>query len=235
MNISRFVKMAFMLTLSVVFFQCSQSPKSDTAKTDEAKDVDKTVNTDAIALNVDVATSKVTWVGTKPVGKHNGTFNIKEGSLSLKEGKVVGGNFTIDIKTLKNLDIPADDKGNGKLVVHLLGDDFFDAEKFPESKFEIVSVEAYNKENDKARENLDKEYSLTDPTHVVTGNLELKGVKKSIQFPAKISIEGESVTAEAKFNINRKDWGMNYGSDKSLGDKFIRPTVHIGFNISAKK
>ena len=70
---------------------------------------------------------------------------------------------------------------------------------------------------------------------MITGNLELKGVKKSITFPAKVTMSGESVTAEAKFNINRKEWKMSYGADESLKDKFIRPTVHIGFNVTAKK
>lgn len=221
------------LTIAFLFVRCSESPKSDKAETAEAKKVDEKAKVDALDLSVDVANSQITWVGTKPVGKHNGTFNVKKGNLAVKEGNVVGGSFTIDIKTLKNADLTAD-KGKGKLEGHLLSKDFFDADKFPESKFEIVSVEAY-KANGEDRKDLDKEYALANPTHTVTGNLELKGVTKSITFPAKIKVEGEAVSAEAKFNINRKDWGMSYGADKSLKDKFIRPTVHIGFNISAKK
>ena len=76
---------------------------------------------------------------------------------------------------------------------------------------------------------------MANPTHFVTGNLELKGVTKRIKFPAKITISDGKVNAEAKFNINRKDWGMSYGADESLGDKFIRPTVHLGLNIVANK
>lgn len=235
MNISRIFKLALVLSVTFLFVRCSESPKSDKAETGDAKKVDTTAMAASSTLNVDVATSKVTWVGTKPVGKHNGTFNIKSGSVAVKEGKITGGSFIIDIKSLKDLDIPENEKGNADLVKHLLSKDFFEADKFPASTFEVVSVEDYKQENDKDRENLDKEYSLENPTHMITGNLELKGVKKSITFPAKVTIEGDALTAEAKFNINRKDWGMNYGADESLKDKFIRPTVHIGFNISAKK
>ncbi len=59
-------------------------------------------------------------------------------------------------------------------------------------------------------------------------------MSKSISFPAIVKVEGGKVSAEAKFNINRKDWGMEYGTDEAkLKDKFIRPTVHIGFKINA--
>ena len=235
MKTTKFVKLALMLTAAFLFVKCSQSPKSDTATTDTAKQVDTMAVAKAEPMNVDVASSKVTWVGTKLTEKHNGTFDIKEGSLSVKEGKIVGGNFIIDIKSLKDLDIPAEKEGNAKLVGHLLSKDFFEAEKFPTSTFEVVSVEEYKADNDQDREKLDKEYTLADPTHMITGNLEMKGVKKSIKFPAKVTMADGSVTAEAKFNINRKEWGMNYGTDDSIKDKFIRPTVHIGLNIIAKK
>ncbi|WP_045114331.1 YceI family protein [Microscilla marina] len=235
MNTSRFLTFALVLSVAFLFVRCSESPKSDKAKTGDAKKVDTTAVTNATTMNVDQASSKVTWVGTKLVDKHNGAFGLKSGSVAIKEGKLTGGSFIIDIKSLKVLDIPADEEGNGKLVTHLLSKDFFAADKFPESTFEIVSVEDYKEENNKDRENLDKKYTLANPTHMITGNLELKGVKKSITFPAKVAIDGDKVTAEAKFNINRKDWGMNYHADESLKDKFIRPTVHIGFNVSAKK
>jgi len=50
-----------------------------------------------------------------------------------------------------------------------------------------------------------------------------------------LTVSEDKVTAEAKFNINRKDWEINYGADESLGDKFIRPDVHIGFNVTTAK
>jgi polyisoprenoid-binding protein YceI len=70
---------------------------------------------------------------------------------------------------------------------------------------------------------------------MASGNLEMYGVTKNVKFPAKMSVADGKATARAQFNINRKDWGMSYGADESLGDKFIRPTVHIGFEIAASK
>jgi polyisoprenoid-binding protein YceI len=213
---------------------CESAPKSDEAKTGEAQKVDSTKTVEAQTLKVDLANSTVTWVGTKPTGKHNGTFNLSEGTISVKGNEVVGGKFTIDINTLKVLDIPAEDEGNAKLTKHLKSADFFEVEKFPTATFEIVSVSPYKPDTTAKTEEKDKEYTLENPTHTVTGNLTLKGVTKSISFPAIVKVKAGKVEAEAKFNINRKDWGMEYGTDEAkLKDKFIRPTVHIGFKINA--
>ena len=47
-------------------------------------------------------------------------------------------------------------------------------------------------------------------THTVTGNLKIRGVEKSVTFPAKITIGKDSIKTTADFKINRKDWGINY-------------------------
>ncbi len=229
-----FKTVVFLFLVAFVLTNCEQAPKSDKAKTEDAKKVDDKKSADAKKLDIDTKVSNVTWVGTKPTGKHNGTFAVKEGSISVKEGKIAGGTFTIDVASLKVLDIKETEASNAKLSGHLKSKDFFEVEKFPSATFEITSVEPY-KADDTKKDEKDSEYTLKDPTHLVTGNLELKGVKKSITFPAKINLSDDKVEAEAKFNINRKDWEISYGTDESLGDKFIRPEVHIGFNIATVK
>lgn len=225
---------AFLLAL--LAWSCASAPESDEAEVSEAEEVNEEATAEAAAFSVDLDNSLVTWVGTKPTGRHNGSFNISEGSVKVENGEIVGGNYTIDINTLKVLDIPADDENNGKLASHLMSGDFFNAQEFPAATFEITAVEPYEapEEAEEVSEE-DSEFKLADPTHFVSGNFELKGVTKNIKFPAKISVSEGEVSAEAKFNINRADWELSYGNDESLGDNFIRPTVHIGFNIVAKK
>jgi len=221
--------LSILFAASVAFASCEQAPKSDDAKTTDAKTVDSTKKADAQELKLDLATSTVTWVGTKPTDKHNGTLGISEGSISVKENKVVGGKFTLNIKDIKVLDIKDKEK-NGYLVSHLQNEDFFDVAKFPTGTFEITSVEGFKADSTAQKvDEKEKEYTLTNPTHTVTGNLTLKSITKSISFPAIVKVEGGKVTAEAKFNINRKDWKVD--TDK-LKDKLIGDKVHIGLNIS---
>ena len=99
--------------------------------------------------------------------------------------------------------------------------DFLDTEKFPTAKFEITSVAPLANDS--------------SATHTISGNLTLKDSTKNISFPAKLTVADNNLQAQANFNIDRTLWGLYYGNDKSLGDKFIRPEVNIKLNITANK
>lgn len=205
------------MALAVAAVACTDAPKADQAATAEKQEA--AAGTGA-SFAIDTTTSAVEWLGTKPVGQHNGTFKLANGSFSVENGNITAGNFTIDVNSLTNLDLTSE-TGKEKLEGHLKSADFFDAAKFPTAKFEITAVEPIS--ND----------SLA--THKISGNLTLKDSTKNISFPARVTIAENAVKAEANFNIDRTQWGLHYGNDKSLGDKFIRPEVNIKLNISANK
>ncbi|WP_431844458.1 YceI family protein [Pedobacter superstes] len=69
----------------------------------------------------------------------------------------------------------------------------------------------------------------------ISGNLTLKNVVKNITFPARIDLNENELRAKANFDIDRRQWQINFRSDKSLGDKFISETVNINLDILAKK
>lgn len=218
---------ALLTFLLVAMSACTQAPVADKAQVNDAQQAPQQSGT-AANLSVDVATSNLTWVGTKPVGQHSGTLKLKEGSISVEGDQVKGGSFTIDMNSLEALDSSPD--MNAKLAGHLKAADFFDVAKFPEGKFEITGIQPYTAPADTTQKAL-----LAGATHTVAGNLTLKGVSKNITFPAVIAASATDVAAKANFNIDRTQWGIVYGNDKSLGDKFIRPEVNVGFSIVAKK
>lgn len=207
---------------SAIFASCQDAPKADTATATDAQAVAST--TGATELVADVAQTKVEFVGTKPVGKHHGVIMIKEGKLAVEAGNIKGGSFVIDMNTMKVDD--QDSMGNAKLGGHLMSPDFFDVANHATASFEITGVAA-------GIDTSIKEVILKDATHTVTGNLTLKGVTKSITFPAKVTMNETTATADANFNIDRTQWGLVYGNDKSLKDKFISPIVNIGLHLVA--
>jgi polyisoprenoid-binding protein YceI len=221
--------------LSFSQIACNQAPQSDNAVTSDAQTVADLSSAEA-QLAIDTQASKVEFVGTKPTGRHYGVLQITEGTVGLQDGQVVSGRYTIDLSSLKIVDEGMDEDSRGKLTGHLKSGDFFEVEKYPNATFEIVKVEPYNAQMATVRnDNLpESEFLLADPTHTVTGNLTLKEQTKSISFPARITTNGDEVNAKARFNIDRTNWGMNYRSESSLGDKIIHPTVNIGFDIVAK-
>ncbi|RYE25165.1 MAG: YceI family protein [Sphingobacteriales bacterium] len=205
----------------ILLFSCTDAPKADKAEATEAQAVAQPAGTD---YKADLQQSVVEWVGTKPTKRHHGTFKLSEGSLASADGALTGGKFVIDMNSLTPDD--QDAEGNTKLQGHLKGEDFFDAAKFPASSFEITAVKQGVD---------DKNTLMKDATHTITGNLTMKTVTKSISFPAKVAMSDAQLTADAEFNIDRTQWNITYGSDKSLGDKFISPDVNIKLHLVANK
>lgn len=220
-------KLILVLGTSMLLFSaaCQDVPKADNADATDAQQVGSAAMS-GNQYNVDLTKSSVQWTGTKPVGKHSGTFVIKSGSILVADGNVTGGKFVMDITSLNPLE--SDSTMAGKLRGHLLSEDFFDVAKYPEASFEITNVIV-------GVDISSEELVMKDATHTITGNLTLKGVTKSISFPAKLAVTEGSVDADANFNIDRTQWGLNYGNDKSLGDKFINPIVNIELHIVATK
>jgi polyisoprenoid-binding protein YceI len=217
-------KSLFVLAAGIALLaSCKDAPEADKAVTEERKEASAAVGA---SFAVDTITSSVGWVGTKPTGSHNGTFKLTGGDISVNNSAITGGSFEVSIKSMVCTDLQAG-QGKEKLEGHLLSPDFFDAAKYPTAKFVITSVEKFD--STKAGTGT----LLKDATHTISGNLTLKDSTKNVTFPAKVTIAADKVTAYADFNINRTDWGMKYGSDQSLGDKFIRPEVNIRLNIAA--
>lgn len=168
---------------------------------------------------VDVATSTVEWTGTKPSGSHNGTIKISEGSIEVKKDKPQSGNFTLDMATINDTDL----EGRGKegLEKHLKGADFFDVEKNPTATFEITGFAPIGEKQN---------VMLEGANYNVSGNLSLKGVSKNVTFPAAIWVKDKVLTAAADFNIDRTEWGMNYGADGKIAKE-----IKLKLNITANK
>jgi len=214
----------FLLALTVA--GC-KGPQGDKAEVTDAKET-ATASAAAVDHTIDIEASLVTWVGSKPAGRHNGTINISQGLLKVENGAISSGSFLMDMKTVQATDEGLDAEKNAQLTGHLRSEDFFSADQYPSSTFAIVSVD------DIATRTSGDVLKLEGATHYVTGNLTLKDSTKAISFPAIITIDDSGVTATALFNIDRTKWGMHYKSDKSFGNQIIHPQVEVGFNIKTK-
>lgn len=222
-----------------------------TAACDTTVDTDEAVIAEAVQKKeepvptdifvVDTAQSKVTWIGAKMTGRHNGVFPVKSGELYMSDGLLTGGSFVLDVASTVSADKTIDAESNQKLTTHLRSADFFDVEKYPIALFELVGIARLDSTGDKARAAqaktepvLGDELRVKDPTHRITGNLTIKGETKSVSFPARVTLD-TLLRAKANFNIDRTRWGLVYRSDRSLGDKTIYPEVNIGIDLVARQ
>ena len=76
-------------------------------------------------FSVSAEKSKIDWVGSKTGDYHTGYFPFKSGNIRVDGGKLVGGNFVINVAGLKVTDAAGD-----RLQGHLSSADFFDISKF---------------------------------------------------------------------------------------------------------
>jgi polyisoprenoid-binding protein YceI len=170
-----------------------------------------------IELPVVLVDSKIQWTGTKVVGFHQGTVKLKKGVVVLKNHRLVGGSFEIDMASIANTDIPdSDATPKRKIEEHLKSSDFFDVVRFPTARLEIMQVS-----------------SLKGNTYSVTANLTLKGITKPITFVAEPSTQRDDLfIALANFTIDRQQWGVAY---KGLKDELVHDNIKFNVIIKARK
>jgi polyisoprenoid-binding protein YceI len=213
------------IAMSAVFaLSCEKPPKGDEAQIAEKE---QAVVPTGQTFVVDTAESWVRFTGNGVGKNHPGKFKLRYGAAAIKNDTISGGSFLIDIKSMQ-----MEQEGEPirtKLRPHLLSGDFFDAEKFGTAAFEITNVVPYEFDKD-ANKSLVEGANFT-----VRGNLTIKDVTKNISFPARIELDKDKLRAKANFDIDRREWQMNYGNDKTLGDKFISETVNIELNLVADK
>jgi len=169
---------------------------------------------------VDKSASKVKWEGKKVTGKHNGTIAFDSGIVSVSKDKVSGGSFVIDMKSIVDLDL-TDPEWNKKLIGHLSSDDFFSIAKFPQASMVVNKVSPVSG---------DEYHFLADLT--------IKGIKKPVEFNAKVKVNGDNLTAQGIITVNRTLYDIKYGSGsffEGLGDKVIYDDFTLEFEITATK
>ncbi len=220
-NMRKLQLIAAVSALLLVTLVACNGPKGEKVDATEANAVGANVGQE---MMVDLTKTFVYWEGAKPTGMHNGTVNLTEGFVRVNEGALVGGEFTMDMKSIKVLDL-TDEKMNKMLVDHLKSPDFFLVDSFPTAKFVITKVTPV-------------EPASADANVTVEGNLTLRGVTKGIAFPALVTMNGAMLEAKTpQFVINRVDWGVNYGSKSviaNLKDNFINDEMGLRIELVTK-
>ena len=165
-------------------------------------------------FKVDVSKSDIQWTGEKVTGEHTGNIKFESGMLKVKNGKLTGGEFMVDMTSMTNTDLDGEYKD--KLMGHLKSDDFFGVEKHPTSKLTITSV-THEKGNQ----------------YKIKGDLMIKGKMNSIEFPAEVVMAGNKIYGNAFVTIDRSKYDVKYGSGSffdNLGDK----TIYDNFTLQIK-
>ncbi len=159
-----------------------------------------------VALQADQ--SSIEWVGAKVTGDHKGGFKTFTG-----KGMAAGDALTMVSFEVDTTSVHSDAE---KLTGHLKSADFFDVEKHPKATFTSKEIKAAAGEGQ---------------THTVTGDMTIRGVTKTITFPATITKEGDVYKASTEFTLKRFDFGIEY---KGKADDLIKDDVLMKINLTYK-
>lgn len=193
-----------------LFASCVSNPDGEKAETTDAAAVAAGEGTE---LTIDTAASSVIWNGKKVSGEHTGDVQIKEGTVTVADGKLTGGRVVIDLTTINDHDLEGEWKE--KLENHLKSDDFFDVANHPEAVLEITDVKD----------------GASEGKIVVSANLTIRGITKNITFNANVTEASDSAfKANADFNIEREDWNVSYPGQP---DDLISKQINFKINLEA--
>lgn len=165
----------------------SSDPDSSSSSTSSEPDSN---NEDALSLQA--GKSAVWFIGAKEKFERVGTFRELVGQAEVKDGVLESLEVKIDTASVNTPFV--------RLTAHMLNEDFFNVEKFPTASFKSTKIRKLPVE--------DSDEAL--PNYEIFGELQILAVSKEIDFVATVDVEKDSVVHRASFEINRKDFGMNY-------------------------
>lgn len=184
----------------------ANKPKATTSAPANSSPTDLKSSGSALAISSE--NSKIEFTGSKVTGKHDGGFKSFKGLIDLVDEKPEKSKVAVEIDMTS---VFTDADG---LTKHLQTGDFFEVEKNPTASFASTKIEP------------------AGSGYSVTGDLTLRGVKKSVTFPATITVTPDDVAVKAEFSINRKDFGIVYAGK---ADDLIRDDVVIKLDLKSPR
>jgi polyisoprenoid-binding protein YceI len=155
--------------------------------------------------------SNVIWKGKKLAGSHSGTIDLKEGYLTMENNEPTGGEFVMDMTSIKVTDLSG--KTKQQLEDHLKNEDFFSVDKYPTAKLVVKNV-----------------VKKDDGTYGILGDLSIKEDTNPVTFEQEMSDN----SASAKVVIDRSKFNVRYGSGRffsNLGDNTIHDNFELDVNL----
>ena len=171
---------------------------------------------------IDRAASVAEWMGRNLFNRHIGTVQLGFGSIDVKDGLLSGGHLTVDMTTLRCMDL-VDPALNAHLVAHLKSDDFFSTDRYPNAEFNISAA------------TLQSDVEPGEPNYRIRGDFTLRGLTRPVDLFAVVARKPEGAfVAQARMDIDRTSFGSVYGSAKffgKLGQHLVNDLVHLYLKV----
>jgi polyisoprenoid-binding protein YceI len=218
--------LVILLILSILLFVIikeKKDSKNNYTQQEEIMETKENLKGSGI-YSFDAISSKINWEGSKTLIKEwidTGNISLQSGYLTLENNEIKEGKIVIDMNS-----ISAEKTGGGggedNLSKHLKSEDFFNTENFPTSEFSLTSLTK-----------TEGEYE-----YIAKGDITIKNITKTIEFPIKIYMIGESIFVNGEIILDRSLFEVKFGSTsffKDIGDKAINNNFKLKLELVGKK
>lgn len=197
---------ALLLIGAFQFTSCNSTESSD-SETEMAEEV---LPDGSLALDLDAST--VTWKGVMlGVKEHFGKVALTEANLTIENGKISGGSFTVDLSSITPEDTTYDENSTKeKLIGHLQSPDFFHVEEHPTATFVITGA----------------------GEGTVTGDLTIRGITNQETVKnVEIHTIGGVTNIKGDLTFDRKKYDVSF--DVPMKDMVISNDVELQISLVA--
>jgi polyisoprenoid-binding protein YceI len=145
-----------------------------------------------------------------------GAFNQFEGSFEVGDDGSAKARGTVEVVSI--------DTNEDQRDTHLRSEDFFHAEVHPQLSFESTEIRP-----------------VDEDAFLIHGDLTMRGVTRPIVLEAELQgteIDpwgNERVALEARGQLNRRDWNMNFNQVLGSGNMLVSDKIKLSLDISAIK
>jgi polyisoprenoid-binding protein YceI len=147
---------------------------------------------------------------------HNGVSTFRSGFGSY-EAKLSGGESPQLIGTVEVASIEIDEPN---LKGHLLSPEFFDAERYPQLRFESSALEA-----------------AEDGSAAIRGELEIRGEKHEVEASGRFAQLGEDLAGNSRVglsleaSVDRRNFGLDWQAELPSGGEVLDYEVSIAVEL----
>lgn len=170
---------------------------------------------------LDLAESRVVWVGRNLINHHWGHVALSEGEVTFQKGRPVSGRVTLDLRRITCADL-AGGPLHDVLIHHLESDDFFDVANHPSAEFTFDHAEVCADAPGCHNLNLHGQLTLRGVTHPLT-----LACSAGFLPDGRAALQGTVV-------LDRTRWGVNYGSGRlfrRLGGHLVNDHIELQLRV----
>ncbi len=152
---------------------------------------------------INKGSSTIKWKTTNDEGKTNtGGVNFKTGNIKVDTKQIVGGFMYVNMQTL-NCNSISDEGFNKAQVDELRSAEVMNVVKYKEMTFKILKA-------------VRKDVPEGKPNYEITLQVNLKGLKKNVVFPAVVGLAKKNTSLKGTFILSKDEFTMPYDIEISL-------------------